>query len=157
MRQSAGGWLRLTTHFAPMGWAIGAAVGTAAANQNVPVVCITGDGSMLMSGQEMSSAVADNLCIVFIVLNDSAYGMVKHGQRLGGAEQIGFALPRTDFAMLARALGAQAHTVHSPADMAALDIDAILRHPGPTLIDVYIDGEEVPPMNARMRVLGDGV
>ncbi len=155
-RQSTGGWLRLTTHFAPMGWAIGAAVGTAAANPNVPVVCITGDGSMLMSGQEMSSAVADQLNVIFVVLNDAALGMVKHGQRLGGAEQIGYALPRTDFAMLARALGAHGHTITSPADMAALDIGAICRRPGPTLLDVYIDAEEVPPMNARMRVLGDG-
>jgi len=43
-RQSSGGWLRVTVNFAPMGWAIGAAVGTAAANPDVPVVCITGDG-----------------------------------------------------------------------------------------------------------------
>ncbi len=155
-RRSTGGWLRLTTHFAAMGWAIGAAVGTAAANPDVPVVCITGDGSMLMSGQELSAAVAENLTVVFVVLNDAAYGMVKHGQRLGGAEQIGYAIPPTDFAMLARALGAQAFQIRSPQDMAALDVDAICRHPGPTLLDVYIDGEEVPPMSARMRVLGDG-
>ncbi|MES2153223.1 MAG: thiamine pyrophosphate-binding protein [Pseudomonadota bacterium] len=156
LRQSNGGWLRLTGHFAPMGWAIGAAVGTACANPNAPVVCITGDGSMLMSGQELSSAVAEGLTVIFVVLNDAAYGMVKHGQRLGGAEQIGYALPQTDFAMLARALGAQAFTIDSPADMDALDIDAICSRPGPTLLDVRVDAEEVPPMNARMRVLGEG-
>ncbi|HEU4842946.1 MAG TPA: thiamine pyrophosphate-binding protein, partial [Burkholderiaceae bacterium] len=107
-RASQGGWLRLTTHFAPMAWAIGAAVGTAAGNQNAPVVCISGDGSMLMSGQELSVAVAEQLCVIFVVLNDRALGMVKHGQRLGGAEQIGYALPPTDFAMRARALGGRA-------------------------------------------------
>ncbi|UGQ48687.1 thiamine pyrophosphate-binding protein [Massilia endophytica] len=154
-RQSAGGWLRLTSHFAPMGWAIGAAVGTAAANPDVPVVCITGDGSMLMSGQELSVAVAEQLCVVFVVLNDRALGMVKHGQRLGGGEQIGYALPKTDFAMLARALGGRAHTIHSPADLDALDIKAICNYPGPTLLDVHIDPEEVPPMASRLRVLLD--
>jgi len=154
-RQSAGGWLRLTSHFAPMGWAIGAAVGTAAANPDVPVVCITGDGSMLMSGQELSVAVAEQLCVVFVVLNDRALGMVKHGQRLGGGEQIGYALPPTDFAMLARALGGRAHTIHSPADMDALDIKAICNYPGPTLLDIHIDPEEVPPMASRLRVLLD--
>jgi acetolactate synthase-1/2/3 large subunit len=157
LRASNGGWLRLTTHFAPMAWAIGAAIGTAAGNQNAPVVCITGDGSMLMSGQEISVAVAEQLCVVFVVLNDRALGMVKHGQRLGGAEQIGYALPPTDFAMLARALGGRAHTIHTPADMAALDIKAICNHPGPTLLDVHIDPEEVPPMNSRLRVLQEGV
>lgn len=154
-RRSTGGWLRLTSHFAPMGWAIGAAVGTAAANPDVPVVCITGDGSMLMSGQELSVAVAEQLCVVFVILNDAALGMVKHGQRLGGGEQIAYALPPTDFAMLARAQGGHAHTIRSPEDLAALDMQAICNHPGPTLLDVYIDGEEVPPMASRLRVLLD--
>ncbi len=154
-RRSTGGWLRLTCHFAPMGWAIGAAVGTAAANPDVPVVCITGDGSMLMSGQELSVAVAEQLCVVFVILNDAALGMVKHGQRLGGGERIGYALPPTDFAMLARAQGGHAHTIRTPEDLAALDMHAICNHPGPTLLDVYIDGEEVPPMASRLRVLLD--
>lgn len=155
-RASDGGWLRLTAHFAPMGWAIGAAVGTAAARPGAPVVCITGDGSMLMSGQELSTAVAERLCVVFVVLNDAGYGMVKHGQRLAGAEQIAYPLPRTDFALLARALGAQGFSVDSAAGLDALDIGAICRHAGPTLIDVTIDGEEVPPMAARLRVLAEG-
>ncbi|WP_223305991.1 thiamine pyrophosphate-binding protein [Massilia sp. NR 4-1] len=155
-RRSQGGWLRLTSHFAPMGWAIGAAVGTAAANPSTPVVCITGDGSMLMSGQELSVAVAEQLCVIYVVLNDRALGMVKHGQRLGGGEPIGYALPPTDFALLARSLGGRAYTIHSPADLEALDIKSICNHPGPTLLDVHIDPEAVPPMNSRLRVLKEG-
>ncbi|RJF97601.1 thiamine pyrophosphate-binding protein [Noviherbaspirillum saxi] len=151
---SIGGWLRTTMDFAPMGWAIGGAVGTALGNPDGPVVCITGDGSMLMNGQELSVAVAERLTVIFVVLNDAALGMVKHGQRLAGAEAIAFALPPTDFAMLARAQGAAAYTIRNAADLAALDIDAISRHPGPTLLDVQIDAEEVPPIGVRMRVLG---
>ena len=153
-RKTGGGWLRVTMDFAPMGWAIGGAVGTAAGNPNVPVVCITGDGSMLMNGQEISTAVAEGLTVIYVVLNDAALGMVKHGQRLAGAEQIAFELPKTDFAMMARALGADAYTVDSPEDFEALDIDAMCSRKGPTLIDVRIDGEQVPPMNLRMRILG---
>lgn len=156
-RQTNGGWLRLTTDFAPMGWAIGGAVGTAIANRRVPVVCITGDGSLLMNGQELSVAVAEGLSVVFVVLNDQALGMVKHGQRLAGAERIAFQLPPTDFAAFARAMGADAHIIDSPADFDQLDIAAICRRPGPTLLDVRIDGEEVPPMNLRMRILGTDI
>lgn len=156
-RQTDGGWLRLTMDFAPMGWAIGGAVGTAAGNPEVPVVCITGDGSMLMNGQEISVAVAESLTVIFVILNDQALGMVKHGQRLAGAEQIGYQLPTTDFAAMARAMGADGHTIHSSDDMAALDIDAICRKKGPTLLDVYIDPEEVPPMNLRMQILGTDI
>lgn len=152
-RTSHGGWLRVTMNFAAMGWAIGGAVGTAMANPSVPVVCITGDGSLLMNGQEISVAVAERLNCIFVVLNDRALGMVKHGQRLAGAERVGCDMPPTDFAMLARALGADGYTIKSPADLEALDMDAILTRNGPTLLDVHIDGDEVPPMNARMRVL----
>lgn len=154
-RKTSGGWLRVTMNFAPMGWAIGGAVGTAAAAPDVPVVCITGDGSMLMNGQEISVAVAERLTVIFVVLNDGALGMVKHGQRLAGAEQIGCDLPQTDFAALARALGAVGHTIRSPQDLSALEMDEICSRKGPTLLDVLVDPNEVPPMNVRMRVLAD--
>lgn len=152
-RQANGGWLRLALNFAPMGWAIGAAVGTAAAVPTTPVVCITGDGSVLMNGQELSVAVAQGLPVIFVVLNDAALGMVKHGQRLAGAESIGCDMPLIDFAAMARAMGAEGHIIRGPADLAALDIEAMCKRPGPTLLDVRVDPEEVPPMNARMRVL----
>lgn len=156
-RKTDGGWLRVTMNFAPMGWAIGGAIGTAAANPDVPVVCITGDGSMLMNGQEMSVAVAEHLTVIFVVLNDQALGMVKHGQRMAGAEQIGCDLPPTDFAMLARAMGAVGHTIRGPQDLAALDIAAICARKGPTLLDVLIDPDEVPPIDVRMRVLASAL
>lgn len=156
-RQTDGGWLRLTMDFAPMGWAIGGAVGTAAGNPDVPVVCITGDGSLMMNGQELSVAVAEGLTVIFVVLNDQALGMVKHGQRLAGAEQIGYQLPTTDFAAIARAMGADGYSIHSPEEMAGLDIEAICRKKGPTLLDVYIDPEEVPPINLRMQILGTDI
>jgi acetolactate synthase-1/2/3 large subunit len=155
-RENAGGWLRVTMNFAPMGWAIGGAIGTATGNREVPVVCITGDGSMLMNGQELSVAVAERLTVIFVVLNDGALGMVKHGQRLAGAEQVAVDLPSTDFAALARALGADACTVRSPSDLDDLDIATLCSREGPTLIDVHVDPEQVPPMNVRMKVLAEG-
>lgn len=157
LRKSDGGWLRVTMNFAAMGWAIGGAVGTAAANPDVTVVCITGDGSMLMNGQEISVAVAERQNIIFVVLNDRSLGMVKHGQRLAGAEQIGSELPPTDFAMLARALGADGITIRSPQELGALDLDALCKRGGPTLLDVHIDPDEIPPMNVRMRVLASAL
>ncbi|HSW06540.1 thiamine pyrophosphate-binding protein, partial [Aquabacterium sp.] len=49
-------WLRVTMDFAPMGWAIGSAVGIALGKPGCPVVCLTGDGSYLMNGQEITVA-----------------------------------------------------------------------------------------------------
>jgi acetolactate synthase-1/2/3 large subunit len=144
---------RAGIEFASMGWAIGASVGTAFANPNCPVVCITGDGSMLMSGQEITVAKSAGLTVVFVVLNDSALGMVKHGQRLAGAEPIGFELPRVDFKRLAESMGIDAYTIGSPSDLANLDIPALCERKAPVLLDVYIDPEETPPMGLRVELL----
>jgi acetolactate synthase-1/2/3 large subunit len=152
-RKSNAGWLRLTHSFAPMGWAIGGSIGTAIAERSSVVVCISGDGSMLMNGQEITVAVAERLTIVFVILNDHALGMVKHAQRMRQAEQTSFELPTVDFAMQARAYGAQGITIRSPQDMARLDIAAICQRAGPTVLDVLIDPEEVPPIQARIKVL----
>lgn len=153
-RTGDAGWLRVLMDFAPMGWAIGAAVGVARGNPACPVVCITGDGSYLMNGQEISVAAAEGLTVIFVILNDSALGMVKHGQRLAGAEPIAFELPTVDFRLQAESMGIPGYVIRSPEDMAALDMAAILSRKGPTLLDVRIDGEEVPPMNLRMKTLG---
>src|SRR5690606_36846946 len=100
-----GGVFRTCFEFASMGWAIGSAIGTALGLPGTPVVCITGDGSYLMSRQEITVALECNLPVIYIVLNDAGYGMVNHGQRLSGAEPIVFELPTVDFAAMARAMG----------------------------------------------------
>lgn len=153
-RSGTAHWLRVMMDFAPMGWAIGAAVGIARGNPRCPVVCITGDGSYLMSGQEIGVAAAEGLTVVYFVLNDSAYGMVMHGQRLAKAEPVGFELPKVDFAAVAEAMGVPGHVVESPEDLQALDFEAILARRGPTLVDVRIDRDEVPPMIQRLKALG---
>jgi acetolactate synthase-1/2/3 large subunit len=107
-----------------------------------------------MNGQEITVAAELGLPVIYVVLNDGALGMVKHGQRLAGAEPIGFELPKVDFAMMAAAMGIPGHVIRSSQDLDALDFGALLSRRGPTLLDVRIDGEEVPPMNLRMRTLG---
>ncbi|CAK0779884.1 Acetolactate synthase [Gammaproteobacteria bacterium] len=153
-RSRTAGWLRVIMDFCPMGWAIGAAVGTARGNPNCPVVCITGDGAYLMSGQEITVAAMEHLSVVFVVLNDSALGMVKHGQRLASAESIGCELPRIDYCKLVESMGIPGYVIHSPQELDNLDFDSILRRKGPTLLDVRVDAEEVPPIGVRMKSLG---
>lgn len=147
-------WLRVTMEFAPMGWAIGAAVGAAFANPQHAVVCLTGDGSYLMNGQEITVAQQAGIPTIFIVLNDAALGMVMHGQRLAKAEPVGYHLPQIDFAAMARAMGIPAQVIATEADLDALDFDALFAQRGPTLLDVRIDPEQVPPIGVRMKALG---
>jgi len=139
--------------FASMGWAIGAAVGVAAGAKGKPVVCVTGDGSMLMSGQEITVALQHNLNVLFVVLNDSSLGMVRHGQKLSGGESIGHELPKINFAMMAQAMGIKSYRIESMDDLMALNIPLLVSQNKPCLLDVVIDGDEVPPMGSRMKVL----
>ena len=153
-RSGSASWLRLTLNFAPMGWAIGAAIGVARGNPDNPTVCITGDGSYLMSGQEITIAAQEKLSVIFVILNDSVYGMVMHGQRLAGAEPIGFNLQVVDYSRLVKAMGIPGHIIESPEDFDSLNFDEILTRRGPTLLDVRIDREEIPPMVNRLQTLG---
>ncbi len=142
--------------FSSMGWAIGGAIGIAAASPGNPVVCITGDGSFLMSGQEITVAISEKLPVIFVVLNDSSLGTVKHGQIMAGAESIGHQLPSINYADMAKAMGISAYTIKSPADMADLNIKELCNRSGPTLLDVHIDPDERPPLGERLEMLASG-
>ena len=152
-RPSLQNWLQMTLNFSPMGWAIGAAIGVARGNPNCQTVCITGDGSYLMSGQEITTAAQEQLNIIYVILNDGVYGMVMHGQRLSGAEQTNFQLPNVNFAKLANAMGIEAYVIESPSDFKRIDFTSKSRQ-GPMLLDVRIDKEEVPPMKDRLSHCG---
>ena len=152
-RKRGYGVYRSCFDFASMGWAIGAAIGVGLARRDIPVVCITGDGSWLMNGQEATVALQENLKVIFIILNDSALGMVKHGQVLSDAERIGCRLPVVDFAAMASAQGISAHVIESDEDLLQLDIADICSRQSPTVLDVRVDPNEVPPMRSRIEAL----
>jgi acetolactate synthase-1/2/3 large subunit len=136
----------LSIEFATMAWAVGAAVGGAFGNRRAPSVCIAGDGCYLMSGQEITVAVERQLPVLFVVLNDRGYGLIRHGHRIAGKEDVDFSIPPVDFAMMGRAAGAEAFTIRSMKDFDALDWQALADRQGPTLLEVMIDPEEQPPI-----------
>lgn len=147
---------RVAMGLSTMCWAIGAAIG-AAIGRGRRTICVSGDGAFLMSSLELTVAVEQNLPVTYVILNDSCLGMVRHGQRMGGAEPIAHAIAPVRFDQLARACGAQGFRVDNRAELEQIprefftDDDA-----GPALIDVVIDREAVPPMADRVRALANG-
>jgi acetolactate synthase-1/2/3 large subunit len=141
--------------FGSMAWAIGASIGAAIGNRKVPTLCIVGDGSYLMAAQEITVAAQQQLPVVFLVLNDSALGMVKHGQRLGNQESIGWELNTINFAAMAQAMGVDGQVIETPQQLNALDFKKLFSRSGPTLLDFRIDAEEIPPMGDRIKGLAD--
>jgi acetolactate synthase-1/2/3 large subunit len=136
----------LSIEFATMAWAIGAAIGSEFADRSSPAVCITGDGCYLMSGQEITVALEDKLPVIFVVINDSAYGLIRHAHRHGGKEKVEFAIPNVDFAMMARATGARAYTIRTARELESVDWKVMADRQGPTLLDIWVDPEDAPPL-----------
>ena len=152
-RDEHGGLFWTCLEFGSMGWAIGSSIGTSLANDKHPVVCLTGDGSMLMCGGEVTVALQEKLPVFFIILNDSEYGMVKHGQNLGGGEHVGYELPKIDFVQYAESMGITGRLIRSIEDLENLNIKELMTK-GPVILDVRIDKEEVPPISNRIKALG---
>ncbi|MDH3609670.1 MAG: thiamine pyrophosphate-binding protein [Gammaproteobacteria bacterium] len=152
-RDEHGGLFWTCLEFGSMGWAIGSSIGTSLANKDRPVVCLTGDGAMLMFGGEVTVALQEKLPVFFIILNDSEYGMVKHGQAIGAGEPIGYELPKIDFVKYADSMGITSRLIKSVEDLKNLNIKDLMAD-GPVVLDVRIDKEEVPPINSRLKALG---
>lgn len=155
-RQESAGLFRTSMEFSCMGWAIGHTLGAACARRDTPVVCLTGDGSMLMNSQEITVAAQHRLPVFFVILNDAAMGTIRHGQILGGAERIGWQLPEVDFTLIAQAMGVKGFLVKTPQDLKAIDWLGLWRNREPAIIDVRIDRDAVPPLKQRMKSLGVG-
>ncbi len=153
-RKSSSGYYHIAMGFGSMGWAIGASIGSTFGSKE-PSVCITGDGSYLMSGQEITVALQHQLPVIYVVLNDGVLGMVKHGQKLGGAEEVGFELPEVDYALMAQAMGIEGITIKTPQELMEIDWQRLGNKQAPTMINLIIDPNEVPPMGQRVKGLAD--
>jgi len=146
-----------------MGYGVPSAIGAKLAAPDQEVVCFDGDGSFLMTGQEISVAVRENLDITVVILNNEAIGMVRQwqdgfyeGRRMASEYPW---IPKFD--KLAEAYGAKGFRVEE-YDEVEETIQAAREYDGPSVIDVIIDpSENVYPMvpsggdNARFALNED--
>ena len=114
-------------------------------------VTVLGDGAMLMNC-EISTAVQYGLPVVWVVLNDSQYGMVEHGMRSAGYQPVETAIPRTDFAELAHAMGADGVRIECEYDL-ELALRRAMEAVGPFVVDVVVDPDISAPVASRLNQL----
>ena len=137
---------RVSTNLGSMGHAAAGVLGAAIAHGRA--VAIVGDGAMHMNS-ELNTAAKRGVPAIWIVLNDGRYNMCHQGMTALGMSGVADAeFPVTDFAMLARALGAEGTRVASEADLEAALAQA-LGAGGPFVLDVLIDADEVAPTHGR--------
>ncbi len=101
-----------------MGFGFPAAIGAAIANPDIPVVCITGDGSFQMGVQELATCVDNNLNVKIMILNNGYLGMVRQLQEKScGGRYSQTKISNPDFVKLAQSYGLNAMTVSSIAEI----------------------------------------
>ena len=126
-----------------MGYGLPAAVGVQIAHPDKLVIDIAGEASVLMTMQEMSTAVQYNLPIKIFVLNNQYMGMVRQWQELlhekNYSESYSEALP--DFVKLAEAYGCKGIKAENPDELDN-KIKEMLDHDGPVIFDCQVDPNE---------------
>jgi len=134
-----------------LGAGVAQATGAAVARPDHPVCCIIGDGAMGFHPQEVETAVRNGLRVVYVVLCDKQWGMVKMNQQfmlkpiktlirksLGPDETIKADLGEIRFDDLARSMGAHGERVADPRELKAA-VERAIACGGPAVIHVDVD------------------
>jgi acetolactate synthase-1/2/3 large subunit len=144
-----------------MGFGFPAAIGAKVACPDRPVVDIAGDGSFIMTEQELACSVTENIPVTVIVLNNSVLGMVAQWQRtLYDRRYMAVNLGKSpDFVKLAEAYGAQGFRANSIEEFQKA-VKTALTSKITTVIDVPIGSETdvvpfVPPGCGLPQQRGD--
>ena len=137
-----------------MGFGLPSAIGAKVACPDEQVVCVGGDGSLIMNIQELATCVSENVPVKIFLMNNGYMGMVRQWQELfwdrrySSVEMGG----SPDWVKLAEAFGAKGMRCEDSADLEEQMV-AALEADGPVLLDVRVAQEEncypmIPPGNA---------
>ena len=105
------------------------------------VMAICGDGGFMMNSQGLETAVRLKLDLIILILNDSAYGMIRWKQANLEFSDFGLEFNNPCFKQYAESYGAKGYRIESTAELLPL-IQQCNEQPGVHLIDVPVDYSE---------------
>lgn len=136
--------------FDAMGFSLPAAIGASVALPGTKVVSISGDGGFVHTMGELTVAAELGLPVTAVVFVDGALGILRHQAEAMYGEDHCVRLAPIDFAAYAQACGVEARSIQEPADLDKA-FQWAMDTPGPVLLSVQIDPEEVfPPLKAKI-------
>ncbi len=146
---------------ASMGYDLPAAIGASKASEGAPIVCLAGDGSIMMNLQELQTIVGARMPIKIFLLNNCGYVSIFqthrnyfNGVEVGAGPDSGVSFP--DFERLMKGFGLPYRRVARHDDMAEA-IRAVMAIDGPALCEVMIDKNQPFAPKLASRQLPDGV
>jgi acetolactate synthase-1/2/3 large subunit len=128
----------LDNSLAAMGAGLPAAMASKIVYPERKVMAICGDGGFMMNSQELETAVRLKLGLLVLIINDSAYGMIKWKQKEMGFQDFGLDFHNPDFVKYAESYGASGHRVDKTEELGPL-ISRCFEIPGVHIIDVPVD------------------
>jgi len=140
------------TGMGAMGSGIGSAIGAKVVHPDRPVLAICGDWGFHMGGMELATCVQSRIGVVFAIFNDARMRMVESGMNKIFGRVSAMDGPRTDFAQLARAVGARGVTIRSGQDLEAIPAEW-LNSDMPLVLDLDIDPSSAFPLHGRVAQL----
>ena len=135
-----------------MGFGLPAALGVKLAHPEATVVCVTGDGSIQMNIQELSTATQYGIPVVVICLNNHFLGMVKQWQDLiySGRHSQTYMNSLPDFVKLAESYGHVGIQISTPDELERKLKEAFSIKNKLVFVDINVDEtEHVYPMQVR--------
>ncbi|GMT44538.1 MAG: acetolactate synthase [bacterium] len=130
--------LLLDNALATMGAGLASAMCAKLIYPDKKVIAVCGDGGFMMNSQELETAVRLGLNLVVIILNDSAYGMIKWKQEGMGYENFGLDFKNPDFVKYAESYGACGHRPASDKSFVEV-LSECLNIDGVHVIDLSVD------------------
>ena len=143
---------------ASMGYDLPAAIGAAAAREGKRVICLAGDGSMMMNVQELQTIAHNKLPIIIFVLSNGGYLSIRStqnnffGNLIGEGPESGVSFP--DMQKLAGAHGIPSLRLED--DRFVAQLDEALSHTGPILCEVVLDRTQGFEPKLSSKKLPDG-
>ena len=128
--------------FGCIGQALPAAIGVGVALGGKPLVHLEGDGGVMQTIQELDTAARLGLKLLFIILNDAAYGAEYHKLKSMGRDSSLSQVRSPEFAAVARAFGCRGRMAATIDDVGA-GIDEFLAGEGPMVLDVRLSRNAV--------------
>ena len=131
------------------------ALGAQALHRDRQVIAFCGDGGLTMLLGDIITAVTHELPVRLVVFNNGRLGMVKLEQEQAGLPEFGTKLSDVNLAAIASAAGLHAVRVEQPSELDDA-IASAFAHPGPVLLDVVTNPEEIslPPKTKPAQAWG---
>lgn len=129
--------------FGPMALGTCDAMGVKCAEPDRTVIATVGDGCYLMAGFELTTAVENNIPVIWVIFNDGEYKLIKLYQLATFKETALISFDNPDYVAFARACGADGYAVDTQHEFEEA-LAAALASGRPTLIDAKISRLELP-------------